>query len=161
MSSLLADVVAVAADRPAWQTVPLTDAAGGAAFTLADFPEQTVWVQLISVSCANCLAQQAQLRAAREQLGEDQYRYISLSIEASDTPEMLSAYAARENFPWVFALAPASMVSQLVAHFGQAVTDSAATPHFIISPSGAVSQLVTGMKTAEQLVAELTAAAGA
>lgn len=159
--SLLADVLSAGADRPAWQSTALTNAESGAAFTLADFPEKTVFVELIAAGCSECRAQQAQVRAAREQLGDEQYVFISLSVEPSDTAAALADYKSRENFPWVFALAPAGMVSALVEQFGSTVTDLPSTPHFVISPSGAISPLMTGARTSDQLIAELTTAAGA
>jgi len=159
--SLLADVLSAGTDRPVWQTVSLTNAESGATFTLADFPEKTVFVELIATWCTNCRAQQGQVRAAREQLGEDQYVFISLSVEPNDTTEGLAEYRIRENFPWVFAIAPTEMVSALVEQFGRTVTNPPSTPHFVISPGSAISPLMTGMHSTEQLVAELTTAAGA
>lgn len=159
--SLLADVLSDGADRPAWQTALLTNAESGATFTLADFPEKTVFVELIATWCTNCRAQQGQVRAAREQLGEDQYIFISLSVEPNDTTEGLAGYRVRENFPWIFAVAPTDMVGALVEEFGRTVTSPPSTPHFVISPGGAISPLMTGMHSTDQLVAELTTAAGA
>lgn len=159
--SLLADVLSAGADRPVWQTTHLTNAESGAIFTLGDFPEKTMFVELIATWCTNCRAQQGQVRAAREQLGEDQYVFISLSVEPNDTTEGLEGYRVRENFPWIFAVAPTEMVSALVEQFGRTVTNPPSTPHFVISPGGAISPLMTGMHSTDQLVAELTAAAGA
>jgi thiol-disulfide isomerase/thioredoxin len=159
--SLLADVLSAGTDRPAWQTTSLTNAESGATFTLADFAEKTVFVELIATWCTNCRAQQGQVRAAREQLGEDQYVFISLSVEPNDTTEGLAGYRIREDFPWIFAVAPTEMVSALVDQFGRTVTNPPSTPHFVISPGGAISPLMTGMHSTDQLVAELTTAAGA
>lgn len=159
--SLLADVLSSGADRPVWQAASLTNAETGAAFTLADFPEKTVFVELIATWCTNCRAQQGQVRAAREQLGEEQYVFISLSVEPNDTTEGLASYRVRENFPWIFAVAPAEMISALVEQFGRTITNPPSTPHFVISPSGAISPLMTGIHASDQLVAELTTAAGA
>lgn len=159
--SALEAVVRTEAERPTWQTVALTNAETGSSFTLADYAGKTVFVELIATWCTNCRAQQGQVRAAREQLGEENYTYISLSVEPNDTTAGLAEYAVRENFPWVFAVAPTEMVQALVEQFGRTVTSPPSTPHFVISPSGAVSQLMTGMHSSEQLVSELSAAAGA
>lgn len=160
-SSLLADVLSAGAERPAWQTVSLVNASTGANFTLADFPGKTVYVEPMATWCTNCKAQQGQVRTAREQLGEENYVFISLSVEPNDTTGGLAEYLVRENFPWTFAIAPTEMVASLVEQFGRTITNPPSTPHFVISPTGAVSQLMTGHHSAEQLVAELTAAAGA
>jgi cytochrome oxidase Cu insertion factor (SCO1/SenC/PrrC family) len=160
-ASLLADVLSAGAERPAWQTVSLVNAATNENFTLADFAGKTVYVEPMATWCTNCRAQQGQVRATREQLGEENYVFISLSVEPNDTTAGLAEYLVRENFPWTFAIAPTEMVQSLVEQFGRTITNPPSTPHFVISPTGAVSQLMTGQHSAERLVAELTAATGA
>jgi hypothetical protein len=158
--SALEDALRAGSSRSTWETMELTNAETGATFTLADFPEQSVFVEMMATWCTNCRLQQREVRAVREQLG-DSYVYISLSVEPNDTTEALAEYRVREDFPWIFAVAPPDMVRALVTQFGQTVTNPTSTPHLVISPSGSVSQLATGHHSAEQLVAELTAAAGA
>jgi peroxiredoxin len=160
-ASVLADVLSAGVERPAWQTTPLVNATTGNTFTLADFAGKTVYVEPMATWCTNCKAQQGQVRTVREQLGEENYVYISLSVEPNDTTEGLAAYLVRENFPWTFAIAPTEMIASLVEQFGRSVTTPPSTPHFVISPDGAVSQLMTGQHSADELVAILTAAAGA
>lgn len=160
-SSAVADALLAGSELPTWATTPLTNAATGATFTLADFAGWTVYVEPMATWCTNCRAQQRDVRTVREQLGEGDYVYVSLSVEPNDTTPSLAEYAVRENFPWIFAIAPPDMVSALVDQFGRTITNPPSTPHFIISPTGAISQLSTGHHTVEQLVAQLTTAAGA
>lgn len=159
--SPLEDALRAGSALPGWATMTLTNAATGAAFTLADFAGKTVYVGVMATDCADCLTQQREARASREQLGEGDYVYVSLSVDPNDTAAGLAEYANRENFSWVFAAAPPDMLRDLVTQFGSAITDTASTPHFVISPSGAVAQLSTGRHTVDQLVAQLTTAAGA
>lgn len=160
-ASVLADVVTAGVERPVWQTTPLVNATTGASFTLADFAGKTVYVEPMATWCTNCKAQQGQVRSVQAQLGEDNYVFVSLSVEPNDTTEGLAEYLVRENFPWTFAIAPTEMIASLVEQFGRSVTTPPSTPHFVISPDGAVSQLMTGQHSADELVAILTAAAGA
>jgi thiol-disulfide isomerase/thioredoxin len=159
--SALEDALRAGSSRSTWETMDLTNAETGATFTLADFPEKTVYIELMATWCTNCRAQQREVRTVREQLGETSTVYISLSVEPNDTTEALAEYRVRENFPWIFAVAPPDMMRALITQFGQTVTNPTSTPHLVISPSGSVSQLATGIHSAEQLVTELTAAAGA
>ncbi|MCC6803442.1 MAG: redoxin family protein [Anaerolineae bacterium] len=159
--SPLEDALRAGSALPGWATMRLTNAATGAAFTLADFAGKTVYVGVIATDCADCLTQQREVRTVRELLGEGDYVYVSVSVGPSDTTASLAEYAMRENFPWVFAVAPPDMIRDLVTQFGSVITDTAATPHFVISPSGAVSQLASGQYSVDQLVAQLTTAAGA
>lgn len=160
-SSPVEDALRAGEARPAWATMELVNAATGVTFTLSDFPDKTIYVEPMATWCTNCRRQQGDVRTVREQLGEANYVYISLSVEPNDTTPGLAQYAVRENFPWIFAIAPPDMIRELVAQFGRTITNPPSTPHFIISPSGSVSQLSTGHHSVDQLVAQLTTAAGA
>lgn len=155
------DALLAGSALPGWATMSLTNAATGATFTLADFAGKTVYVEPMATWCTNCRRQQGEVRTVREQLGEGDYVYVSLSVEPNDTTNGLAAYAVRENFPWIFAVAPPDMIRDLVTQFGRTVTNPPSTPHFVISPNGSVSQLSTGHHSVDQLVAQLTTAAGA
>lgn len=163
--SVLAEVIEndvdSAAAHPVWLTVNLTDAATGETFTLADFAGKTVYVEPMATWCTNCRAQQQQVREVKAALNPGSFVFVSLSVEPNDTTEGLAEYRQREDFPWVFAVAPPDMIASLVEQFGRTVTSPPSTPHFVISPDGMISQLATGQHSAAQLTAELNAAAGA
>ncbi len=159
--SLLEAVVSAEAERPDWFSTPLVDAETNTTFHLGDFPEKTVYVEFMATWCTNCRAQQNTVRDVKAQLGTDNYVYVSLSVEPKDTTEALAQYRVERNYPWTFAVVPPSMLAELVTEFGQSVTNPTATPHLVISPSGAVTPLATGIHSGEQLVAQLTTAAGA
>ena len=148
-------------DSPSWMSTPLTNAATGATFRLTDFPEKTVYVELMATWCTNCRIQQGNVRDVRAKLSADNYVFISLSVEPKDTTAGLAQYLVQYNYPWTFAVVPKDMLAALVEQYGQSVTNPTATPHLVIAPSGSVSQLSTGIHTADQLTAELTTAAGA
>jgi hypothetical protein len=159
--SLLEAVARAGADRPTWMSTSLTNAETGATFTLGDFPEKTVYVELMATWCTNCRLQQGNVRDVRAKLSADNYVFISLSVEPKDTTDGLKQYRVQYDYPWTFAVVPPDMLAALVEQFGQSITNPTATPHLVIAPSGSVSQLATGIHTADQLTAELTAAAGA
>ena len=159
--SLLESVALATDDSAAWLSTPLTDAATGATFRLTDFPEKTVYVELMATWCTNCRIQQGNVRDVRAKLSADNYVFISLSVEPKDTTGGLAQYLVQYNYPWTFAVVPKDMLAALVEQFGQSVTNPTATPHLVIAPSGSVSQLATGIHTTDQLTAELSTAAGA
>jgi thiol-disulfide isomerase/thioredoxin len=159
--SLLEDVVRAEAERPDWFSTPMADAETNTTFRLADYADKTVYIEFMATWCTNCRTQQNIVRDVQTQLGSDDYVYLSLSVEPKDTTAMLAQYRIERNYPWGFAVVPANMLAVLVTQFGQSVTNPTATPHLVISPTGAVSQLSTGIHSAEQLVGQLTTAAGA
>ena len=137
-------------DQPAWLNTPLIDAATGQTFTLLSFPGKTVYVELMATWCSNCRIQQGNVRTVRAQLSADDYEFISLSVEPKDTTAGLATYRQQYGYPWTFAVVPKDMMVALIAQFGQTVTNPTATPHFIISPGGALSPLSTGIHSTER-----------
>lgn len=150
-----------AAQRPAWQTLALTDARTGASFTLADFAGKTVYIEPMATWCTNCRAQQQIVREARTQLGDTDFVYLSLSVETTISGSTLAQYAQNENFGWTFAVATPELLGALVAQFGRTISNPPSTPHFIIAPDGTFSALASGQHSQSQLVEALTAARGA
>lgn len=149
----------VAYDGPNWTYVPLTNARTGATFMLADFAGKTVFVEPMATWCGNCRAQQARVMQAQASLPDDEYVFISLSVEgAGMTNERLASYAQRNGFTQEFVVGPDPLLQELVNQFGRTVVNPPATPHFIISPTGQVTALSTGPKSSQDILAEVQAA---
>jgi hypothetical protein len=158
VSEALAAVVSDA-ERSDWHRLTLTDVTTGESFALDDFTGKTVYVDLIEPECVACLEQGAAVKDARDRLNPDGYAFVSLSTAGN--AEALAAYAERGGFEWVFALATPELLAALNTTFGSGITAVGSTPHFILSPEGAVSMLSTGQHSADDLIAQLTAASGA
>jgi thiol-disulfide isomerase/thioredoxin len=153
--------VPAAAAHPAWQTLSLTNARTGAAFTLADFAGKTVYVEPMATWCTNCRAQQQRVIPVYEELGtvaDSDYVFVSLSVGESVSNEALAGYADREGFNWIFASATPEMISELRNAFGGAVLTPPSTPHFVIRPDGSDSGLKTGPESTEALRSTLLGA---
>ncbi|MEO8394837.1 MAG: hypothetical protein ABI700_17715, partial [Chloroflexota bacterium] len=87
--SLLEAVARAGADRPAWMSTVLTNAETGATFMLGDFPEKTVYIELMATWCTNCRQQQGYVRDILDKMSADNYVFISLSVEPKDTTDGL------------------------------------------------------------------------
>lgn len=147
--------------RPAWQTLPLINAATGATFTLADFAGRTVFVEPMATWCTNCRQQLGNVAAARAQVSADQVVFIALSVETNISAADLSDYAADNGFDWTFAVLTPELLEQLVLAFGRTVSNPPSTPHFIIRPDGSATELATGIESSDQIVEQLRAAGAA
>jgi len=141
---------------PAWQKVQLTNARTGEAFTLADFAGRTVFVEPFATWCTNCRAQLRNVREARAQLG-DQPVFVALSVETNLKTEDVAKYTNDQGFDWVFAVMTPEMLKQLTDQFGLTIANPPSTPHFIIRPDGSTTDLSTGIKSVEALVAAIQA----
>lgn len=142
------------ADRPAWQTITLTNAATGAAFTLADFQGKTVFVEPMATWCGNCRQQQGEVLQAKSQLGDD-VLFVGLSLETNLPPQDLASYAQSNGFDWTYAVMSQELLSALAEQFGRSITNAPATPHFIIHPDGSFTDLATGIHSASEIVSEI------
>ncbi len=153
---------APAASLPAWQTIPLVDARTGETFTLSDFAGKTVYVEPMATWCTNCRQQMRNLRDAIVTLGTDEYVYIALSVETNISASTLASYADNQGFDWTFAVLSPEALIALTDAFGRTISNPPSTPHFVIRPDLTVGDLQAGrIKSAEELVDELTAASGA
>lgn len=149
------------AARPAWHSLPLTNARTGETFTFADFEGKTVYVEPMATWCINCLNQQRTVVNVHSQLGDEQYMFLSLQIETNVTDVQLAEYADGNGFGWTFAVVTPEMLAELTNTFGRTITAPPLTPHFVIHPDGSTSALATGFHSADDLIAELTAASEA
>jgi thiol-disulfide isomerase/thioredoxin len=139
---------------PDWASLPLVNARTGESFTLADFAAKPVLVEPMATWCTNCRRQLGNVSAAATQLGEEA-TFVALSVEADLPPDQLAAYAEQNGFPLVFAVVTPEILTALADQFGQTITNPPATPHFVLYPDGSVSELLTGGRSPEELVALL------
>lgn len=155
--ALLLAALSFAQERPDWQSVELTNAATGEVFTLGSFAGQTVYVEPMATWCSNCRTQLGNVNAAMPEAGENAV-FVALSVEGNLADEQLAAYAEREGFDMVFAVAPTELLQGLVDTFGRTITTPPSTPHFIIRADGTTTDLATGREAPEAILAQLAAA---
>lgn len=146
-------------DAAAWQKIALTNVRTGETFTLADFAGKTIFVEPMATWCTNCRRQLTNVSSARAQFGEDVV-FVGLSVETTITNDDLKAYTDSTGFDWVFAVATPELLQELVALYGQTITNPPSTPHFIIRPDGSTTDLVTGIEGVEEIVTQIQDAQG-
>jgi len=152
--------MAISADSAAWQTLPLTNARTGESFRLADFAGKTVFVEPMATWCTNCRRQLGNVKDAYAQLAGGDVVFVALSVETSIGDGTLANYANEAGFDWLFAVSTPELLQALASEFGQTIANPPATPHFVIRPDGTVTDLVTGIEPADQIVAQIQAARG-
>ncbi len=135
-----------------WRDLPLTNAQTGESFSLTDFAGQTVYVEPMATWCANCRQQLGNVNEAKMQVG-DEVTFVALSVETTLKADQLASYAKDQGFDFTFAVMTPEVLRALAAEFGQAVTSPPSTPHFVISPDGTTSELLTGFSTTDEITA--------
>lgn len=144
-----------------WASLPLTNASSGQTFTFADFAGKTIFVEPMATWCTNCRAQLPNAEAARARLDPNQFVFVGLSVAENVDNGTLAQYAADNGWNFTFAVASAEVTQGLIDTFDRTVITPPATPHFIIRPDGSVTEVFTGSHSADDLIAQLTAASGA
>jgi thiol-disulfide isomerase/thioredoxin len=141
---------------PAWLATDLTDACSGETFALADFAGKTLYIESMATWCPNCHGQLTRLKEAAAALPEEQREdivFVALSTEGELPREDLAAYAAINEFPFIFAVMPADMLRAMADDFGQEIAVPPAMPYLIVAPDGTVGDLHTGGSSVEELLA--------
>ena len=151
----MAKPTADAMAKPAWQTMKLTDARTGKAFSLADFQGKTVYVQNMATWCVNCAQQLKYVKEARTKLDSAKVVFIGLSVESDLSAADLAKYADKSGLDFAFAVLTADQLKLMVDAFGFTAVNPPSTPHFVIRPDGIVSKLLTGYEDANALVKSL------
>lgn len=133
----------------------LVDVVSGETFTLGELAaDAPVLVETMAIWCTTCLTQQRQVVRAHEQA---EFHSVGIDVDPNEDPEDLSAYAEREGFDWRFVKADAELVKLLTDRYGFGVTNPPSTPTFIVA-DGEVRALEFGrVRSAEELIAELSA----
>jgi thiol-disulfide isomerase/thioredoxin len=141
---------------PAWFSVPLTEVTSGETFAIQELKGKVVLVETMAQWCTNCLAQQKQVLALHEALGErDDFVSLGLDIDPNEDAEMLKAYIERNGFFWKYAVSPAEVSRDISQLYGNQFLNPPSTPMLIIDRQGEAHPLPFGIKSASDLQAAL------
>jgi hypothetical protein len=147
------------AELPAWQRLEIVDV-DGVSFTLADCIGTPVLVELFATWCRECRRQLPKTQEAAVTMGE-RAAVIALSVETDLSPDAVADYAEENEFPDIrFAVMSPELLAAFVETFGNTAANPPSTPKIVVDASGVAGELTTGQESSEELVEQLTAAAG-
>ncbi|NPV57847.1 MAG: TlpA family protein disulfide reductase [Anaerolineae bacterium] len=139
-------------EAPAWFSVPLTNAATGETFTIADYKGQVVLVETLAMWCSNCLQQQKQVAALHGQIGDSpDFVSIGIDIDTNENIEDLKGYTASNGFDWIYTVASPDVAREIGNLYGNQFLNPPSTPMLIIDRHGEVHTLPFGIKSADDL----------
>ncbi|MBI9050471.1 MAG: TlpA family protein disulfide reductase [Anaerolineaceae bacterium] len=142
---------------PDWGSLESVNVNTGETFTLADYSGKVVLVETLAMWCSSCYAQQQQVQALHEILGDrDDFVSIGMDIDINETPEDLAAYTATHGFDWVYTVASKDLARGIANEFGAQFLNPPLTPIFLIGRDGDLVELPFGIKNAEDLEAVIT-----
>lgn len=130
----------------------------GSTFTIGDFAGQPVFVETFATWCSTCRRQLGATQQAAVEAGDDAV-FLILSVETSIDPAALADYAAEQGFDDLrFGRLDEQGLATFADAFGRSVLNPPSTPKFRVGPDGGISELTTGMESAEEILATLDAA---
>jgi len=140
-------------EAPAWFGATLTDVSTGKTFTLSDYKDKVVLVELMAQWCSTCKKQQMEVKSLHEQLGMPaDLITIALDIDPNESGEDLKTYAAGNSFDWIYAISPADVSREIGNLYGDQFLNPPSAPMLIIDRKGEVHPLPFGIKSADDLM---------
>ena len=138
-----------------WKEIELKDVVTGETFKISDFKGKPIFVETMAVWCPLCTRQQIQLQKVADQLG-DSVAHVSIDTDLNENEAKLKQYAERQGFDWPFVIDPQGRVGkQLVDKFGFNVANPPSTPIILIDENFNERLLRFGIKSSDELIAEL------
>lgn len=138
------------ADLPEWMTTPLFDLRTNDSFTIAEFRNQVVVVELMTGECTPCEEQLEELQRALRSLGEGVIP-ISINISPGFEPEQVVQEANRLDRDWRLASAGPDFALALNNAYGGDVLEPTNSPILLIGPDGQVIVTRPGVVSANRL----------
>jgi hypothetical protein len=143
-------------EAPAWFGASFTDVRTGDTFSIKDFAGKVVLVETMAVWCPTCKRQQGEIKALHELLGMPaDLVSISLDIDPNEDSEYLKAYVEDNTFDWIYAVSPAEVSREIGNLYGDQFLNPPSAPILIVDRQGGVHPLPFGVKSAEDLKAEI------
>lgn len=141
---------------PLWYGHTFTDAATGQEFSINDYHGKVVLVEMMAMWCSNCLRQQGAVLELHEMLGErDDLVTIVIDVDHNETLDRLAGYVQQNGFPWLYGVAPATVLREISQLYGDEYLTPPFTPMMIIDQDGNSHLLSFSHKTAADLLSSL------
>ncbi len=144
--------------RP-WMDIELRDVASGETFAIGDFAGRPVLVESFAVWCPTCTVQQREIGRLKQLEGEA-IVHISLDTDPNEDEARIKEHLARNGFDWHYAVSPIELTQALIDDFGLAVVNATGAPMVLVCPDQSSRLLRTGLKTADDLLAEVASGCG-
>ncbi len=139
--------------RP-WMDIELRDVASGETFTIGDYAGRPVLLESFAVWCPTCTTQQRQIGKLKEREG-DSIVHISLDTDPNENDATIEEHLARNGFDWYYAISPIELTQALIDDFGLAIVNAPGAPIVLVCADQSTRMLRRGVKTADDLLAEV------
>ncbi len=139
-----------------WMTIELTDVATGQVFRIADFKGKPVLIESFAVWCPTCTAQQREIGRLKDRTAEA-IVYISLDTDPNEDEDRVRQHIQRNGFDWYYVVSPIELTQALMDEFGLVIVNAPMAPMILICEDQSTRLLRNGVKSADDLFAEVEA----
>ncbi len=140
--------------RPAWMDIELRDVATGREFKISDFKGKPVLMESFAVWCPTCTEQQKQTKALEKRVG-DAIIHVSLDTDPNEDEEQIREHIEKNGFDWLYAISPIELTQALIDQYSIKVVNAPAVPMILICPDQSTRFLRSGVKTPDDILAEV------
>jgi thiol-disulfide isomerase/thioredoxin len=140
-------------ETPAWLGMSLTDVTSGETFTINEFKDKVVIVELMAQWCPTCKTQQMGLKSYLEKSGMPaDLILIGLDIDPNENGAALKTYASDNGFHWMFAVSPVDVSHEIGNLYGNLFLNPPSAPVLVVDRKGVVHPLPLGIKSADDIM---------
>lgn len=146
--------VSSSAQRPAWQTTTLFDLRTDQGFSISQFADQVVVVEIMAGECNPCDRQHREIIDMLSEF-DDEVVAVSISVQPGEDPNLLLEHLERLGVTWRIAVMGPDLVPLMVNEFGEEIFDVSETPVILIGPDGDTLLMDTGLKRAFEIEGQI------
>jgi thiol-disulfide isomerase/thioredoxin len=140
-------------DAQSWLGTTFTDVITSKTFTISDFKNKVVLIELMAQWCSTCKKQQMEVKSLHEKLGMPaDLITVALDIDPNENGADLKTYAAGNAFDWMYAIAPANVSREIGNLYGNLFLNPPSAPMLLVDRKGEVHPLPFGIKSADDLM---------
>lgn len=144
-------------NTPAWFMLELKDVNSGETFAIHDFSGKVVLIETLATWCSNCLQQQQEVAVVHDHfLGNPDLITIGLDIDPNEDESILSTYTGKHGFDWKYAVASEAIALEISTNYGNQFLNPPSTPILLIDREGNAYPLRFGIKSADELIGEIS-----
>lgn len=148
-------------NTPTWFMLELKDVNSGETFVINDFSGKVVLIETLATWCSNCLQQQQEVAIVHDHfLGNPDVITIGLDIDPNEDESILSTYTRKHGFNWRYAVASDVIALEISTNYGNQFLNPPSTPILLIDREGNAHALRFGIKSADELIGEITSLLG-
>ncbi len=139
-----------------WQNEVLIDVNTQSDFRISDFAGKVVLLETMAMWCTTCKRQQQEVVALHQTLGErDDLVSVVLDVDPNEDSKSLAQYSIDNGFNWIYAVSTSEVSKGLASTFGNQFLNPSSAPMLIIDKDGVAHPLAFGVKSANDLLAQL------